>query len=185
MLLYFRIYLITMAPQKRGDEEWKRARNRAEADLLRLDRAEKTLRGKEAFLEQEVGKQGRLVSQTRRNLAQENSLWEETRESLARARRAHDLSTARSGAASKRLGEEEEKLKSVEEALKQARVNAEVMNSNDKVFEPKDNYYRMLHVCAQGRVARRKHSRPRTGSHKPVCLLCLWVERHWPMGSVT
>ena len=114
-------------PPKRGVMgEEERELERLEDDLVRLTRSKTTMEGKTRYWGQECEKLGGLVIRTRNNLAQQDMVVEEQREAVTRARRALDVSGAGAEKFRRELTEGERKLRASEEALKQARVDAEV-----------------------------------------------------------
>ena len=120
-----------MAPKRRSEEEERkrqedREKARLESDLVRLTRSKREREDRRDYWVGEVQRVGRMVVHNRTRKAQQATLVEEQREAMSRARRALEISEATARKVQRELVVRERRLKANEEALEQARVEAEV-----------------------------------------------------------
>ena len=120
-----------MPPKRRTQEEETRKQEdrelaRLESDLVRLTRSQRERETRREYWEGEVQRVGRMVVHNRTQKAQQATLVEEQREAMSRARRALEISEATARKVQRELVVRERRLKANEEALEQARVEAEV-----------------------------------------------------------
>ena len=120
-----------MPPKRRTQEEERRKQEdreleRLEGDLVRLTRSQRERETRREYWEGEVQRVGRMVVHNRTTRSQQATLVEEQREAVTRARRALEVSEAGARKVQRELVARERKLKANEEALEQARVDAEV-----------------------------------------------------------
>ena len=98
----------------------------AEADYQRLVEAAKQLEGKESYWEQEARRLGGAVCRTRRKSTQQASQVRDVKVTLDKARRAVELAEREARKIEAELADQERRLRVSEEALAQARADAEV-----------------------------------------------------------
>ena len=120
-----------MAPKRRSEEEERkrqedREKARLESELVRITRTKREREDRRDYWVGEVQRVGRMVVHNRTRKAQQATLVEEQREAMSRARRALEISEATARKIQRELAVRERRLKSNEEALEQARVEAEV-----------------------------------------------------------
>ena len=122
----------TKEEEKREQE--KRELERLENNLVRLTRSHRESEARRKYWEGECQRLGRMVVHTRNTMSQQTTLMEEQREAVARARRALEVSEAGARRIQRELGEGERKTRASEEALEQARVDAEVSTGVFEIF---------------------------------------------------
>ena len=120
-----------MAPKRRSEEEERkrqedREKARLESELVRITRTKREREERRDYWVGEVQKVGREVAQNRTRRARQATLVEEQREAVSRAKRALEISDATARKVQRELAYRERRLKSNEEALEQARAEAEV-----------------------------------------------------------
>ena len=120
-----------MAPKRRLEEEERkrqedREKARLESELVRITRTKREREERRDYWVGEVQKVCREVAQNRTRKARQATLVEEQREAVSRAMRALEISEATARKIQRELAVRERRLKSNEEALEQARVEAEV-----------------------------------------------------------
>ena len=120
-----------MAPKRRSEEEERkrqedREKARLESELVRITRTKREREERRDYWVGEVQRVGREVVQTRTKKARQAVLVEEQREAVSRAKRALEISEATARKVQRELAYRERRLKSNEEALEQARAEAEV-----------------------------------------------------------
>ena len=112
--------------QKGERRDMTREEKAAEADYQRLVEAAKQQEGKESYWEQEVRRLGGAASRTRRKSTQQESQVRDVRGALDRARKAVELAEREARKIEAELADQERRLRVSEEALAQARADAEV-----------------------------------------------------------
>ena len=120
-----------MAPKRRSEEEERkrqedREKARLESELVRITRTKREREDRRDYWVGEVQRVGREVVHNRTRKARQATLVEEQREAVSRAKRALEISEATARKIQRELAVRERRLKSNEEALEQARVEAEV-----------------------------------------------------------
>ena len=120
-----------MAPKRRSEEEERKRQEdrelaRMESELVRITRTKREREERRDYWVGEVQKVGREVAQNRTRRARQATLVEEQREAVSRAKRALEISDATARKVQRELAYRERRLKSNEEALEQARAEAEV-----------------------------------------------------------
>ena len=120
-----------MAPKRRSEEEERKRQEdrelaRMESELVRITRTKREREERRDYWVGEVQKVGREVAQNRTRRARQATLVEEQREAVSRAKRALEISEATARKVQRELAYRERRLKSNEEALEQARAEAEV-----------------------------------------------------------
>ena len=120
-----------MAPKRRSEEEERKRKEdreleKLESELVRVTRMKREREEKRDYWVGEVQRVGREVVQTRTKKARQAVLVEEQREAVSRAKRALEISEATARKVQRELAYRERRLKSNEEALEQARAEAEV-----------------------------------------------------------
>ena len=98
----------------------------AEADYQRLVETAKQLEGKESYWEQEVRRLGGAACRTRRKSTQQASQVRDVKVTLDKAKRAVELAEREARKIEAELADQERRLRVSEEALAQARADAEV-----------------------------------------------------------
>ena len=120
-----------MAPKRRSEEEERKRQEdrelaRMESELVRITRTKREREERRDYWVGEVQRVGREVVQNRTRKARQATLVEEQREAVSRAKRALEISESTARKIQRELAVRERRLKSNEEALEQARVEAEV-----------------------------------------------------------
>ena len=120
-----------MAPKRRSEEEERKRQEdrelaRMESELVRITRTKREREERRDYWVGEVQRVGREVVQNRTRKARQAVLVEEQREAVSRAKRALEISEATARKVQRELAYRERRLKSNEEALEQARAEAEV-----------------------------------------------------------